>query len=267
LLPKSEDPGELADDGGENEPPVRAGDVGALREPLLAFAAATALASAFFWLGRVVPIVHRNLHLLIAVTFFYTPAVAARIRGRWFDYRAAGLGLHPLGPGVATLALAVGVAFPLFVGAFFAFYGYTCGPSGGWLLALLGRLPCATWVGGGGWHLRLPPDFALLALSQVVVIALPEELFFRGYLLGRLQAIWPPRRRFLGAPVGLALVASSLLFALGHLLVDFNGQRLAVFFPALAFGWMRVRSRSLAPGILFHALCNLLADVLHASAF
>jgi membrane protease YdiL (CAAX protease family) len=58
-----------------------------------------------------------------------------------------------------------------------------------------------------------------------------------------------------------------VLFALGHVLVDFNPQRLAVFFPALAFGWMRARTGSLAAGAVFHALCNLLADVLHASFF
>jgi membrane protease YdiL (CAAX protease family) len=46
-----------------------------------------------------------------------------------------------------------------------------------------------------------------------------------------------------------------------------NPQRLAVIFPALVFGWMRARTGSIVPGALFHALCNLFADVLHTSYF
>jgi hypothetical protein len=60
---------------------------------------------------------------------------------------------------------------------------------------------------------------------------------------------------------------SSALFALGHFLVDFQPARLAVFFPALAFGWMRSRSGSIAAGATFHALCNLLSEMLHESFF
>ena len=44
-----------------------------LREPLLAFAAATALAALFAAAGRAVPLVRDNLHAFIAIIFFYTP--------------------------------------------------------------------------------------------------------------------------------------------------------------------------------------------------
>ena len=240
------------------------------REPLLTFLAATALASGLFWLGRLVPVVHRNLHALIAIVFFYAPVAAGRLARRPFDFREAGLRMDPVRTNAAVLSLAVAVTFPLFILGFFLFYGLVCGPPavGGVLGDLLGRMcPGPVWLGWGGGHLRFPPDFALLAANQVLVIALPEEMFFRGYLLGRLEACWPSRRRFGGASVGLALLASSLLFALGHFLVDFNPQRLAVFFPALVFGWMRARTGSVAAGTAFHALCNLLADVLHTSYF
>ena len=99
------------------------------------------------------------------------------------------------------------------------------------------------------------------------MVAVPEELFFRGYLYSRLEQRWPSTRRFLGAPVGRTLLVTSALFALGHVLVDFNVQRLAVFFPALVFGWMRARTGSVAAGAVFHALCNLYSDVLHTSFF
>ena len=52
-----------------------------LREPLLAFAIATALAASFAALGTVVPLVREYLHVLIAIVFFQTPVVAARRAG------------------------------------------------------------------------------------------------------------------------------------------------------------------------------------------
>lgn len=247
-----------------------------LREPLLTFLAAIALATTLFWTGKGLPLLSRNLHACIAVIFLYAPAVAGRITGRPFDFYQAGLSLSPIGANALTLGVAVAITFPLFVLGFFAFYDLVCGTGTAALHRSLAPLcPGSGWrpgVSAGGFaaraaQLRLPPDFALLAANQVLVIALPEEMFFRGYLFGRLEERWPARRRFLGAPVGRALLASAGLFALGHLLVDFNPQRLAVFFPALVFGWMRARTGSVTPGIAYHALCNLLADLLHTSYF
>ena len=235
-----------------------------LVEPLVAFAATTALAAVLFWTARVVPILHRNLNAAIAVLFFYAPVLASRIAGRPFDFTEAGLTLRPLRAGAAALGLAIAATFPLFIGGFFVFYGIVCADG---LPAVVGRLCPGGWQGLGGAHLRLPADFALIAANQVLVVALPEELFFRGYLLQRLEARWPARRRLFGAPMGRAVLASAVLFALGHVLVDFNPQRLAVFFPALVFGWLRARTGSLAAGVIFHASCNVLADVLHTSYF
>jgi membrane protease YdiL (CAAX protease family) len=237
-----------------------------LREPLFAFAATTALASLLAALGIVLPLVRNNLHALIAVIFFYAPAVAARRAGREFDYRDAGLRLDPIVLNLGVLAALTALTFPAFVGGFFGFYGRVCTVPASSATRFFGTL-CNRWLGFSDGHLHLPPGFALLALSQLVVVAIPEELFFRGYLMERLERVWPPTRRLFGAPVGLALLVSSALFALGHLLVIPNPQRLAVFFPALVFGWMRARTGSIAAGATFHALCNVVSDVLHTSYF
>src|SRR5438552_2347485 len=239
-----------------------------LREPLLTFLATTAAAAALYWTAKVVPPLHSNLHAAIAILFFYAPVLAGRLAGRPFDFREAGLTLEPVRANAATLGVAAAVTFPLFVAGFFVFYGLACGPAtaDGPLVALA-RLCPGGWRGWAGGPLRWPDGFALIAANQLLVVAIPEEVFFRGYLLQRLEAFWPARRRILGAPLGLAWLLSAVLFALGHVLVDFNPQRLAVFFPALVFGWMRARTGSLAAGAIFHALCNLLADVLHASFF
>ncbi len=103
-------------------------------------------------------------------------------------------------------------------------------------------------------------------IDQLFVVAVPEEFFYRGYLQPRLRDAWPGGVTFLGARLGPAFWLTALLFALGHLAI-FEVWRLAVFFPALLFGWMRERSGSVVGGALLHASSNLLMQVLDACFF
>lgn len=241
-----------------------------LAEPLLAFFAATGLASAFFWLGSVVPSIQDNLHGIVAIIFLYGPWMVGRLRKVPFDYRAAGVSLHPLNRNASTLVLGLILTWPIFLFGFFQFYGSVCQETAPEILRSWWRAfsaVCPMWMGVSGIGLRFPPDFLWLSLSQILVVALPEEVFFRGYLYQRLEARYPSRRRFLGANLGPAIWLTSALFAVGHVLVDLDPRRLAVFFPGMAFGWMRARSGSIAAGVLYHALCNLLSDVLHTTYF
>jgi uncharacterized protein len=241
-----------------------------LIEPIATFLVATGLAAGMFWLARSVALVNEILHGSIALVFLLAPSYAARIAGRPFDYRAAGLGLTPVKQNLRTLALALATTWPLFLAGFLLYYGLLCSGSAPLWVQRVGDVLspiCPGWLGLRGFSLRLPTGFALLALSQLLVVALPEEVFFRGYLMSRLEERWPSRRRLWGAAVGWPLLVSSLLFGLGHFLVDFQPARLAVMVPALAFGWMRQRTGSLAPAAVFHALCNLFSEVLHDSFF
>jgi membrane protease YdiL (CAAX protease family) len=242
-------------------PEVRQGQRPSLTEPLVAWAAAIAVAAGLFWLGRAVDFVQWIMQGAIACMFLVGPYLAARVSRQPFDERAAGLYVGSVGRGARTLGLALAVTWPAFILGFFLYYGAVCGDR----LALGGL--CSRWHGAGGVHWHLPDGFFLLVLSQILVVALPEEVFFRGYLLARFEERFPSRRRLWGAAVGWPLVITSALFAAGHFLVDFQPGRLAVFFPALAFGWMRSRSGSVAAGAVFHALCNLLSEVLHESYF
>ncbi len=121
------------------------------------------------------------------------------------------------------------------------------------------------------WHVRTPFHGARLASlstefsGQLLVIALPEEAFFRGYLQSALDDAWPPRWRVLGAQLGPSILLTSALFAAGHLCTELDAGRLAVFFPSLVFGWLRARTRGVGAGIVFHALCNLFASYLGQS--
>jgi membrane protease YdiL (CAAX protease family) len=241
-----------------------------LVEPIATFLVATSLAAGLFWLARSVALVREILHGSIALIFLLAPSYAARISRRPFDYRAAGLGLTPVRLNLRTLALALATTWPLFLAGFLLYYGLLCAASAPLWVRRIGDVLspiCPGWLGLQGFSLRLPTGFVLLALSQLLVVALPEEIFFRGYLMSRLEERWPSRRRLWGARVGWPLLISSLLFGLGHFLVDFQPARLAVMVPALAFGWMRQRTGSLAPAAVFHALCNLFSEVLHESFF
>jgi membrane protease YdiL (CAAX protease family) len=121
------------------------------------------------------------------------------------------------------------------------------------------------------WHIDVPfhvprsntlgSDFS----GQLLVIALPEEAFYRGYLQSALDEAWRPRLRVLGATLGPGILVTSALFALGHLCTEFNASRLAVFFPSLLFGYLRSRTRGVGAGIVLHALCNLFASYLGQS--
>ncbi len=125
------------------------------------------------------------------------------------------------------------------------------------------------WVGFRVWYetrgaFQVPAEWALLdaALGQLLVIALPEEAFFRGYLQTALARRWPPTLRVGGALVGKDVLVTSALFALGHFATEPHPARLAVFFPSLVFGWLRARTGGIGASVVFHAACNLFASLL-----
>jgi uncharacterized protein len=128
-------------------------------------------------------------------------------------------------------------------------------------------------LGFRAWHapahpfeLQLPDEIGSYLLSQLLVVALPEEALFRGYVQGRLSERYPATVRVLGVQLSLpALGLQALLFASIHFAVDLNPARLAVFFPALLFGWVREWRDGIGAAAALHALCNLLSDVLARS--
>lgn len=121
------------------------------------------------------------------------------------------------------------------------------------------------WKPAGGFRAAGVGTLADDALGQLLVIALPEEAFYRGYLQSALDDAWRPRFRLLGADLGPSLLVTSGLFALGHLATELDANRLAVFFPALLFGWLRARTGGVGASIALHALCNLFASYLARS--
>jgi membrane protease YdiL (CAAX protease family) len=260
-----------------------------------ALAIAAALYVGYGALRVVLPgAISEYLGLVLIACFYFVPAFALRrepeLAERW-----------EVGPetpvprwrwtGAKVALVACLFVFPPFVVGFFWFYaqvcdgdltllqpaiwleGFTpwegrlegfmnrlCARHGGELWPQALRIP-SKWLQWGG--LGLPYEVAI----GIFAIALPEEVFHRGYLMSALEELWPPRHRVLGVRFGVAALLSSAVFALGHLVGMAETARLGTFFPALVFAWLWRRSGSLWAPALFHTASNLLMDVLLASTF
>lgn len=92
--------------------------------------------------------------------------------------------------------------------------------------------------------------------GQLLMVALPEEAFYRGFVQTRLA------RALVGRWDLAAIVLTSAIFAVGHIATIPNPARLAVFFPSLVFGLLRSRTGGIGAGVLFHALCNIYSTAL-----
>lgn len=95
-------------------------------------------------------------------------------------------------------------------------------------------------------------------LVQLLLVALPEEVFFRGYL-----------QRTLGNTIK-GVIAVSFLFALAHFVTlclagdgsSVCGQAVLTFFPSLVMGYLYLRTGTLWASVIFHFLAN----IVHISA-
>ncbi len=106
-------------------------------------------------------------------------------------------------------------------------------------------------------RLFLPDDTASLMAYHLLFVAIPEELYYRGYVQSRLDEVWAPRWRIVGATLGPGWLVTCVVFALGHSLVVFQWWHVFIVFPSLVFGWMRARTGGVMAGAFFHAACNI----------
>jgi uncharacterized protein len=97
------------------------------------------------------------------------------------------------------------------------------------------------------------PAELLLALVLVVVVAVAEEIIFRGYLILRLKTVT--------GSTTLAVVLSSVIFSLGH---GYEGTAgvVTVGFMGLFFAVVYVWRRSLVAPIVMHFLQDFLTIII-----
>ncbi len=87
-------------------------------------------------------------------------------------------------------------------------------------------------------------------VSAVIVAPFVEEVFFRGQLLGDFRSKYSTKK---------AVWASAILFAIFHL----NPWQAVVALPlGLAYAWLVLRTGSIIPGLISHAVVNLSSSVL-----
>ena len=237
-------------------------DVTAGRHALVTWAIVAALVAGLVRIDVTLPGIGHLGSALIAVVFLCAPMVVGQRRGE--DLVEYGLVERPLRRSLLYAGVAMLAIFPVFVVGYLAFYEIACGRDT--FAQLMPPGMCPRYHGLGGIH---APELSLKLLEwcavQLVVVALPEELFFRGFLLRLLERRFPPRRRFLGGGIGLALVLSSLAFALIHIPKAGDPRTLATFFPGLVFGWMRSATGSILASTLTHAGSNILIRFLELS--
>ncbi len=97
---------------------------------------------------------------------------------------------------------------------------------------MLGHYAFAHFVLGAEFEPRVPDDMAIAAFEHVFLVALPEEVFFRGYLQTQLDRTSGRRWRVLGAEVGIGLPLAAVLFGLCHI-VNGGPARLITAFPGV----------------------------------
>ena len=86
-------------------------------------------------------------------------------------------------------------------------------------------------------------SIALLAFSVAILTPFAEELLFRGFILGMLMKRYEDT---------IAIVISSLIFAIAHEPIAMG----LAFGGGLLYGWVRVRTGSVIPGMMAHAIWN-----------
>ncbi len=215
-----------------------------------------------------VPLLKANLAGVAAFLFIAVPDARLRARGEeWSDYGVPFFGLRDartwraFGRGALVALGVAAIVFPVFALGFWAYAQAL--PH---LPSSLARL-LAPYSGFPRFHPRLPEGLPLLVVVQLLVVALPEEMLYRGFV----QTSWArsaPERgvRVLGARLGAGFVSTQALFALGHLVV-LQPWRLGTFFPGLLFGWLRERTGSIAAAVWLHAASNIFIATLEASFY
>lgn len=180
------------------------------------------------------PFVRQNMMLFTGILLIYVPVLMLWVRKERMDFFEGSF--SELARSIGWCLLLAAIVFPLieigdrwFQGQFFHRH-YVGGHYDGLLKA---------------------------GLFQFLLVAIPEEFFYRGYMQTMFNRIWGKPARLLGTAVGWALPFTCFLFALSHSMIVLRWWHFSIFFPALAFGWLREKTGAITAGALFHALCNV----------
>jgi membrane protease YdiL (CAAX protease family) len=198
--------------------------------------------------GLWVPFVHGLVGAAAVAAFLYVPIRLLERRGQ--EARDAGWRFDRLGRDLAWSLAVCAVVLPLFTAAYVLVVKWAA------------QLPpeSRSWLGPvPAWRpfrFRVPLDWELAGrVGGNAAVSFSEEFFYRGYMTMRFEERWGPVK---------SAVAAAALFAVGHLLTP-APWRLAVFFPALLFAWLRNRTGTIVGASIAHFLCNVWLMLLERS--
>lgn len=97
----------------------------------------------------------------------------------------------------------------------------------------------------------------LYMVTQLFIVAFPEEFFFRGFFQESINQVFPPKNKIFGVSFGWSQILVAAVFALSHSLIHWQWWHFSIFFPALAFGWLKEKTGTIWAAVVFHAVCNV----------
>jgi membrane protease YdiL (CAAX protease family) len=190
------------------------------------------------YIARGVEFIGSHLTYFVAYLLIGTPIIILWIRKRPLNFFS--FGLKDVFKSISVFAVSALIIFPPFLAA--AHF---------WQQIVMGK----QFFSFAGF-----PDFGNALLIQLLIIALPEEFYFRGYFQSAMNAIFPKQKRFLGASLGWGWLITAFIFAIAHSIVTYQWWHIFIFFPALVFGYLRERTGLILAPTLFHAASNLLMN-------
>ena len=209
-----------------------------LRRELVVVTTLLVLAAHIFYRLRFISWINASLSTLVAVLFLYGPTVVLWIRRRPIDFLDRGWRSHLR----STLIFSI-TSLLLFPPFFAAAHFWQTGIMGYEVFAPAGF-----------------PRFWTLTFFQVLMVALPEEFYFRGYFQSTIDRLLKKPWRLFGANLGWGWIITAAVFAAAHSVVTYRWWHFAIFFPGLVFGYLRARTGTITAPILFHAASNVLID-------
>ena len=121
------------------------------------------------------------------------------------------------------------------------------------------------WVWYKGNSFGVPGSSQILAavskgLTGVLIAAIPEEFFFRGYLQ---EHVFKKYDLKIIKILSVKNILTSLLFGAVHAIAFLDITKATTFFPSLLFGLMTEKSKGrIFYSVLFHIIANILAFIL-----
>ncbi len=182
-----------------------------------------------------VPWAYNYVPALVAVLLLYAPMFVLWKRGRQIDFIERNK--TQVAKSLLTFTITALIIFPVF-----------------FVLAHFWQV----WVFKKhflGWAAF--PNSLQIILYQLIIVALPEEFYFRGYFQSTIDKVCQKRKRILGVELGWGWLITAVVFAISHSIITYQWWHFSIFFPALLFGYLRLRTSTILAPILFHAASNI----------